>query len=99
MGSVFLGLGYLSILFSNSIILANVNFSLLLSKIHLCYVYHNFIIHASADGPVGWLHAMVTRAVIDSEHVSLQEYKILLNILPGGIAGSYGSFNLLFENL
>lgn len=51
-------------------------FSLLMNKIQLCDKYHNFITHASVDGHVRWFHilAMMNRAVMDREHVSLRQY-------------------------
>lgn len=77
----FLGLDYLSTIFSNSIILANFIFSLLMNKIQLhenkiqlCDSCYNLIIHESVDGHLGWFYVLATgnRAEVNMcGHVSL----------------------------
>lgn len=78
----FLGLGYLSIIFYNSIILANfiIFFAAEQSpacenKIQLCDSRHNLIIYVSVDGHLGWFHvlAMGNKAVVNTRgYVSLE---------------------------
>ena len=59
------------------------------------YVYHNFFIHSSIDGHLGWFHvlAIVNSAAVNIEvHVS---FSVLVSsgYMPSpGISGSYGSF-------
>ena len=58
------------------------------------YLYHNFLIHLSADGQLGCFHvlAIINRAVMNiGVHVSLSILVSSVCMPSGGIAGSYGS--------
>ena len=57
-------------------------------------MYHNFLIHSSADGHLGCFHvlAMTNSAVMNiGVHVSLSDLVSLVCMRRSGIAGSYGS--------
>ena len=62
-------------------------------------MYHNFLIHSSADGHLGCFHVL---AVINSAamnirvHVSLSVLVSSVCMPSSGIAGSYGSSNSSF---
>ena len=58
------------------------------------YMYHNFLIHSSADGHLGCFHvlASVNSVAVDiGAHVSLSVLVSLVCLTISGIAGSYGS--------
>ena len=58
------------------------------------YMYHNFLIHLSADGHVGCFHvlAIINSAVMNiGVHVSLSILVSSMCMPSSGIAGSYGS--------
>ena len=57
-------------------------------------MYHNFLIHSSADGHLSFFHvlAIVNSAVMNiGVHVSLSTLISLVWLPSSGIAGSYGS--------
>ena len=57
-------------------------------------MYHNFLIHSSANGYLGFFHvlAIINSAVMNiGVHVSLSILVSLVCIPSSGIAGSYGS--------
>ena len=57
-------------------------------------MYNSFLIHSSADGPIGCFQvlAIINSAVMNiGVHVSLSELVSLLSMPRSGIAGSYGS--------
>ena len=57
-------------------------------------MYHNFLIHSSADGHLGCFHALVivnSSATNIGIHVSLSILVSLVCMPSSGIAGSYGS--------
>ena len=60
----------------------------------MVYMYHNFLIHSSADGPLGCFHVL---AIINSDamnicvHVSLSDLVSSVCMLRSRIAGSYDS--------
>ena len=59
------------------------------------YMYHSFLIHSSADGHLGCLHAVAivnSAAIKIGVHVSLSLLVSSLCMPNSGIAGSYGSF-------
>ena len=67
------------------------------------YMYHNFLIHSSADGPLGCLHVL---AIINSAamnigvHVSLSDLVSSVCMPRSGIAGSCGrSISSFLRNL
>ena len=59
------------------------------------YVYHNFFIHSSIDGHLGWFHVL---AIVNSAAVNIEvrvSFSVLVSsgyMATSGIAGSYGSF-------
>ena len=58
------------------------------------YVYHNFLIHSSADGHLGYFHvlAFVNSAAVNTGiHVSLSVLVSSVCMPSSGIAGSYSS--------
>ena len=60
----------------------------------MVYMYHNFLIHSSADGHLGCSHvlAVVNSAAMNTGvHVSLSVLVSLGYMPSSGIAGSYGS--------
>ena len=64
-------------------------------------MYHNFLIHLSADGYLGCLHvlAIINSAVMNiGVHVSLSILVSLVCMSSSGIAGTYGSSFLFFSN-
>ena len=63
------------------------------------YMYHNFLIHLSADGRQGRFHVLATvnSAAMNIEvHVSLSILVSYVCMPSSGIAGSYGS-SILFS--
>ena len=69
-------------------------FFLMAQKYSIVYMYHNFLIHSSADGYLGCFHvlAIINSAVMNiGVHVSLSILVSLVCIPGSGIAGSYGS--------
>ena len=58
----------------------------------MVYMYHSFLIHLSADGPLGCFHvlAMINSAAMNVG-VSLSDLVSSVCIPRSGIAGSYGS--------
>jgi hypothetical protein len=67
------------------------------------YICHNFIIHSSVDGHLGWFHKMV---IVNSvQGLGIQEYLLRADLhffwyMPRiGIAGSYDSSVLFLRNL
>ena len=57
-------------------------------------MYHSFLIHSSADGPLGYIHvlAIINSAVMNiGVHVSLLILVSLVCMPSSGIAGSQGS--------
>ena len=67
------------------------------------YKYHNFFIHLSADGHLGYFHVL---AIVNSVamnigvHVSLSILISLVYMPSSGIAGSYGSsISIFLRNL
>ena len=60
----------------------------------MVYMYHNFLIHLSADGHLGCFHVLATvnsAGMKIGVHMSLSDLVSLLCIPKSGIAGSYGS--------
>ena len=60
----------------------------------MVYMYHSFLIHSSADGPLGCFHvlAIINSAVMNiGVHVSLLDLVSSVCMPRSGIAGSYGS--------
>ena len=62
----------------------------------IVYLFHNFFIHSSADGHLGWFHVLpiLNRAAMNTGvHVSFS-IMVSSRCRPiGGIAGSYGRFS------
>ena len=59
------------------------------------YVYHNFLIHSSADGHLGCFHVLVivnSAAIYIGVHVSLSILVSSVCMPSSGHAESYGSF-------
>ena len=62
----------------------------------MVYMYHNFLIHSSAEGCFHVL-AIINSAVMNiGVHVSLSDMVSLVCMPSNGIAGSYGSSNSRF---
>ena len=58
-------------------------------------MYHNFFIHSSVDGHLGWFHilALVNSAAMNNGiHVSFNFGFLGVYMPRSGIAGSYGAF-------
>ena len=66
----------------------------------IVYLFHNFFIHSSADGHLGWFHVLpiLNRAAMNTGvHVSFS-IMVSSRCRPiGGIAGSYGRFSPRFS--
>ena len=59
----------------------------------MVYMYHNFLIHLSADGHLGCFHVLdiINSAVMNiGVHVSLSDLVSLVCMPSNRIAGSYG---------
>ena len=57
-------------------------------------MYHNFLIHSSADGHLGCFHVLASVNSVAADigaHVSLSVLVSLVCLIISGIAGSYGS--------
>ena len=69
----------------------------------MVYMYHSFLIHASADGHLGCFHvlAIINSAVMNiGVHVSLSDLVSLVCMPRSGIARSYGcSISSFLRNL
>ena len=65
-----------------------------LSPYSILYMYHNFLIHSTANGHLGCFHVL---AIVNSDvmnivvHVSISVLVSLVCMLSSGITGSYGS--------
>ena len=60
----------------------------------MVYMYHSFLIHASADGHLGCFHVLAiinSAAMTIGVHMSLSDLVSLVCMPRSGIAGSYGS--------
>ena len=60
----------------------------------MMYMYHNFLIHSSADGHLGYFHVLAitnSAAMNIGVHVSLSDLLSLVCMPRSGIAGSCGS--------
>ena len=69
-------------------------FFLMAEEYSMVYMYHNFLIHSSADGHLGCFHvlAMINSAAMNiGVHVSLSDLVSSVSMPRSGIAGSYGS--------
>ena len=59
------------------------------------YICHNFFIHSSVDGPLGYFHVLVVANSAAMNNVIHVSFSILVSsgYMPrSGIAGSYGGF-------
>ena len=59
----------------------------------MVYMYHNFLMHSSADGHLGCFHvlAIINSAVMHiGVHMSLSDLVSLVCVPRSGTAGSYG---------